>query len=498
MLLALLALGIALARVHTLREPLERDLATYSVLAHEMLGGRSLYSDLWDHKPPAIHCTYLLAQMAAGYGPYSLYLLNLLAGLGTLLGVYRAGLRVGGNAAGLWAAVFWALLSGDLYLGANQPNTEVFLNVLLTWFFVLVLEIKPDLFQRKRALAMGFFITLATLYKPTAILNLIFLLGYPLLKSKKNKGQWSVALHYFLTASGFLALAWTLLGLVFFLKGSFSDFFGAVFTYNYFIAGLGSQGIFIKGFGILWPSFLWFDLPLLGVAAAGFCFRARDQGEPWDAWGCFVLATESQILLQGNFFPHDYQLWLPVLVVGGAWGAREAGNCMATALGYSNQIPALCLAGLLAVQELPFYLLRADQWSGEKYGDVFIHEDQTAKAIESLLKPGETFYEWGNETELYFLTRCSPPCGVFYAYPLTQGPLRGVLTERTLFQLGRARPELIVLNGAYYGPTADNPLLLSWIDRNYEKIPGKAQGGRYLFLALKGGQLESRLKTIKN
>jgi len=70
-----LGLLIALARFHTYDEPFERDLMTYAVMAHEMLAGRELYSDLWDIKPPGIYLTYAAAELIAGYGPSSIYLL---------------------------------------------------------------------------------------------------------------------------------------------------------------------------------------------------------------------------------------------------------------------------------------------------------------------------------------------------------------------------------------------------------------------------------------
>ena len=70
-LLGLCALIFSL-RLHTYDEPLERDLTTYAVIAHEMLNGKNLYSELWDHKPPAIHVTYAAAELIAGYGRNSI------------------------------------------------------------------------------------------------------------------------------------------------------------------------------------------------------------------------------------------------------------------------------------------------------------------------------------------------------------------------------------------------------------------------------------------
>src|SRR5437588_1998947 len=125
-------------RLHTYSEPLERDMTTYAVIAHEMLNGKNLYSDLWDHKPPAIYVTYAAAELIAGYGRNSIFLMNVVAATATLLACYFAGSAGGrGPLAGLVAATLWTLASGDLAIEGNQPNTEVFLNPLLTTAFAI-------------------------------------------------------------------------------------------------------------------------------------------------------------------------------------------------------------------------------------------------------------------------------------------------------------------------------------------------------------------------
>src|ERR1700720_2572279 len=106
-LLGLCAL-IFFLRLHTYEEPLERDVAIYAVIAHEMLGGKALYSDLWDHKPPAIYVTYAAAELIAGYGRDSIFLLNVAAAIATLLACYLAGSASGrGPVGGLVAAALW-------------------------------------------------------------------------------------------------------------------------------------------------------------------------------------------------------------------------------------------------------------------------------------------------------------------------------------------------------------------------------------------------------
>ena len=87
-------------RLHTYDEPLERDITIYAVIAHEMLDGKALYSDLWDHKPPAIYVTYAAAELIAGYGRDSIFLMNVAAALATLFACYFAGSAAGFAASG--------------------------------------------------------------------------------------------------------------------------------------------------------------------------------------------------------------------------------------------------------------------------------------------------------------------------------------------------------------------------------------------------------------
>ena len=125
--LVVLAATLVAARLHTYDEPLQTDITGAAVIGHELLAGRALYADMWDHKPPALHLTHAVAIALVGYGPGAIFLLNITAGIVTLLGVYAAGAALGSVSAGLWAAAFWTAISGDIWMHGNQPNTEAFI-----------------------------------------------------------------------------------------------------------------------------------------------------------------------------------------------------------------------------------------------------------------------------------------------------------------------------------------------------------------------------------
>src|SRR5271157_4684588 len=131
-------LFIAGVRGLTYHEPVRGDQAVWAVIGHELLQGRRLYADLWDHKPPAIHATFALAELVAGFGPQQIYLLHIAALTITLIGLYRAGTLLGGPRAGLCAALVWAIGSIFPHWEGFQPNTEAFLNALLVWSFYFV------------------------------------------------------------------------------------------------------------------------------------------------------------------------------------------------------------------------------------------------------------------------------------------------------------------------------------------------------------------------
>ena len=97
--LALLGLAavIVLERVRTYAEPLERDAAGYAVISHELVRGRTLYTDLWDRKPPLLYATFAAAERVVGYGPGEVFAVNVAAALVTLVGAYAAGAGGGGG-----------------------------------------------------------------------------------------------------------------------------------------------------------------------------------------------------------------------------------------------------------------------------------------------------------------------------------------------------------------------------------------------------------------
>jgi hypothetical protein len=462
---------IFFARLHTYDEPLERDLTTYAVIAHEMLSGRNLYSDLWDHKPPAIYVTYAAAELIAGYGRDSIFLLNVSAGFAALLACYFAGSAAGGGRlGGVVAAMLWALASGDLAIQGNQPNTEVFLNVLLTSGFALLVRAENRTIGLRAAVLIGLFFAVASLYKHIAVVQAAMLaftyLTWPAGDSRKK------ALANVVVIAVIGVLAWGLVFGYFVAQGQGKAFTEAVFTYNAYYSGSIWQNLsHIFSWLRVSADVLAALLPLAVLSLAGtilgLIFGPR---RPWVFLLIFAIATHVAVVLPGRFFSHYYQLWLPLLAIGGGWSVSLLKGLLPRSFSSLAYIVASATCGILLTVELPYYRLSAESWSINKYGKVFLETERVARQIDDLLPPGATFHEWGDESGFYFSSGRRPSSGVFLAEPTLDGPLATRLSQRLINDLEREKPNLIVVDRLTMAQTPRRHPMLGWLEENYRPI----------------------------
>jgi len=223
---------IAIMRLHTYDEPVERDIGNHAVIGHEILHGRNLYSDLWDSKPPAIFVTYAIADALVGYGPGSVYFIGVAAAIITLFGVYWAGSAHGGIPGGLCAAAFWTFICSDLWLWANQPNTEVGMNACLVWAFALIVRANTKKLQIWRWLVIGVLFAIATLYKPVAITFAAFLSFFYLLVNIRSSSDRKTAFFQICLVAAAGAAVWGAVFAYFAVTDRFSVFYDTIFKYG--------------------------------------------------------------------------------------------------------------------------------------------------------------------------------------------------------------------------------------------------------------------------
>lgn len=496
-LLTLLLL-VALARGRTYDEPLERDLATYAVIGQELNRGRTLYTDLWDHKPPAIYATFALGQMIAGDGAPGVYFLNVLASAAALLGIWAVGRSLAGDVAGLFAAACWAVASGDLALQGNQPNTELFMNAAVSGFFALGLSLRGKFFDWPSVLGAGALLALASFYKPVAVVyGVAFAVVHALRPPAEPSGvRRALAQVGVLAAIG--AAAWAATFGYFAGVGRYQDFWDAVFVFNRAYAG-NIGGNLIEGLTpkYILPGYLHMGLPLLtltcvGAALAGFKRPSR-RSLLLLAW---FAATILAVALPGQFHPHYFQLWLPPLCVGAGWGLARLAEIAGEARRRVLYLLGALVLGMVALVELPYYFLSPAEWSRWKYGPIFVQTERAGRVADELLAPGESLYQWGNEPGLYLYAKLSPPAGVMWTHHLRFGPLAEASGVRVLAQLHAAQPELVIVSTGEPMP-AEHPIV-QWISANYVALPERTEIPPFRFLARRGGALEERLHAGTN
>ncbi|MEM7413335.1 MAG: hypothetical protein AAF430_24100 [Myxococcota bacterium] len=466
-------LALAGLRFHTADEPLERDLTLYAVMGHELLLGEVLYAGVWDHKPPAIYAVYAWAEALVGFGPSSVLLLNLLGNALVLAGLVRCAQEWGGVRAAAVAAVVWGVVSGEIALQANQPNAELFMNAGLVWTFALFL--RPPALDGKAAVRLGMLVAFTSLFKMVTVAFAVIVgLGWWLLAVGEER---SARFRFLVQGAAAAAGAWGFVALGFVLAGAGTDFWDAVVVYNRsYSGGLGTNfwasltptHVWPYGAGALVPLFvaLFFAIGALWTAGGEAAAKAL-------LLALYALSAQLMVALPGQWFPHYYQLWLPVLALGVAWSAAW---CFARFEGVGHLAAPLVVTALLAwpaVRYVDGLQTPPDDWSRAKYGDLFVASRDAGEFLAGVLGPNERFQNWGNESGLYFYARRRPASGLAFIYPLLEGPLRAPLDQRLASDLEARDPALLVLTRGREMSFFNNKASYGWFEaRDFVELTG--------------------------
>ncbi len=534
LLVALMVLG-GVGRWITRDEPLELDLTSYAAIAHEMLNGRYLYADLWDHKPPAVHVTYAAAELLVGYGPQSLLLLNVTALWLTMIGCFLAGRTIGGALSGLAAAATFLVLSFSPELQANQPNTEVFINACTAWAMWLVLRdlVKGRPLGWGAAAVVGLLVALASLYKTIAVLPVAGVLFYWSIHSGLTRGarqRWRVFAASSV-AGGVTLLMWVIVGGYFHAVGRWDAFYACVFAYNKIYAG-GGPGIMSVLLNPMYMAF-WVASGLVLFLREPRTILAGHRAAVRFALLVLSLGCALTAALPGYPYMHYAQLWFPAMALLAAWlvaGAAPDTQSSATANDATTAQPAQLswdtrpmLALLIALLPMTIYhtyllaTLSPEKWSERKYGNLFIASREMGTQIRSMLASDERYYHIGVLTGLYFYSGRSPASGMMlyqplktYDFPYPPAPLsppeiREPLLNRLMRDLEQAKPDLVTISIndvtllARYPHLQSHPLM-AWLMSNYQLLPLPPGDTMPLIRCLvrKGSNIERRMASISS
>jgi hypothetical protein len=489
LLLALMCGAVAAQRLRTYAEPFEHDLMIYAVIGHELLHGGSLYTDVLDHKPPAVYGAFAAAEALVGYGPQQIYLLAVAASCLTLVAVFLCGATTRAGT-GLFAGLLWLLSSYGINLQANQPNTEAMINALLTLAFALLLRADGS----RAALAIagaGVLVGVASLFKPMVIVIApLWLLAFMLRDGGDRRG----ALRRAWRLSPLLVvplLMWAGVVGYFALTGRFKLFVTVVYSFNAWYAGsMWANAVRMLTPAGLWPGFMGWAYGALLVASLGLLLapgRAIRRQLPLLAFAAGVVVM---VAVQGRGWNHYYQLYLPPLVLAAAWSI-EAWILGRTRVQRSVGIAAgLALTAVLAIAHVVDLRLGPDEVSLRKYGPTFVTVREAARVAGQLMQRDERLFVWGIDPGFYFYTGRRPVSSFLWATHL-RGPLTELLTERLRHDLRSGRPELIVIDKRFSLERLPAGLQ-AWLQDVYAPLPVRQDLSPYRLVGLKGSALMER------
>jgi hypothetical protein len=158
-------------------------------------------------------------------------------------------------------------------------------------------------------------------------------------------------------------------------------------------------------------------------------------------------------------------------------------------------VPILVLVGTAFLQLHWFLLSPRDRAAALHPASFFLDVARDGEEIRSLLHENETFYAWCTEPQLYLIASKRPPAAGLWKLHTTEGPVAPWLTQRTLEDLKRAPPDMIVLWTGFPGPE-DHPIY-RWIVDHYDPIPDNARRLPLCFFARRGSDLQRRTTSDK-
>ena len=168
---------LVILRLPSLMEPhWYTDEAGYVNVARELLGGKVLYSQTWNNKPPGMLWTIAIEVKLFGSSEVGLHVLTLISGMVTIAAIVWAAGRLYTPRRALVAGVIAAVILGPPFLDAELALPESLMIAPLSWAgaIVLVRILRGDrdavpLRIPRWPLAVGVLMAAAIAYQQTAV-----------------------------------------------------------------------------------------------------------------------------------------------------------------------------------------------------------------------------------------------------------------------------------------------------------------------------------------
>ena len=452
--------------------PFDRDQGGYATIARGWLDGSIPYRDLWDNKAPILFLWY-----AAGFAwlGETVVAPRVMAGLAAALSVpfvWATTRTLFGSREAALAAGVYALSFGNIYLQVTA-NAEVFMLPPLTaglwafasgarsgnllWFAAAGALTGLAVFTRQSALwaFVGYGAWMAVLF-----------LRYPEERLPLFRAGLAITAGVVVVTAPFVAY--------FAANDALYELWHAMFEFN--LAWAGEFPLWQK----LIPPIFQNPVPLVGglifwgLAAVGV-WRLWKRGDRY-AWLvlAFLAALELAAQTLGKASPHYSIHLVPGAAIAGGVGAlylverwheghREMVPWVAAAT-----VVTLAAAVFLYAQPTPADRFEA-QYTFRDYAEGAVEAPRIAEAVAAMTEPGDYVYEWGRESEIYFLADRVPASRWMHNRPYS---VDESMIDDLLADFETTRPALIyyTIEDESLAPQEFRPPepLAEYVDEHYE------------------------------
>jgi hypothetical protein len=488
--------ALLILRLPSLVQPMGPDQGLYAYVGDRILKHELAYRDAWDQKPPAIHYVYA-ALRAAAHRDVVVPAADLIAALIVAVLLWRIGARLGGDDAGLVAAVLFLLLSDPgfaRYGGVRvRAQCETFIALAVTAALAFVVRPRAG---TTRLLGAGLCIGIAfSLKYNAAVYGLIVLLALATTGGLRVRDVVVVVV-----GSAIIPLA---LIAQFAAGHALNDLYQATILYNlgysgetyagalgplrylatfpiqharvdalWFVGGLGCLALLVVSWNkpAGWIPLAWVAAACVSIALNG------SRGLPQ----YFVQAAPALALAAGFAFA----LTLPVLPRVLSWAF-----VLLVAIGVwrVDDFPKL---GANVWHDTQYILGRIDRRTHlARYGG--LREIDKYSALDNLdlaamlaerSKPDEPVFVFGFSPAAYVYADRRSASRFFWSRPVIMGFNGGDRrygVDGLLADLERNRPAVVVLQDHDWSPDVQDsgpffmsqPQLSSWLRANYHEIP---------------------------
>jgi 4-amino-4-deoxy-L-arabinose transferase-like glycosyltransferase len=477
------------------------DEGVRALTATRLLEGARLYADVVTDKPPGATLFYAAVFALAGRSMKAVHLAATLWNFLTAIVVYLTTVRVYGKRAALWAALLFVYFTTNYFTQDTMAaNTELLLVLPYTAAFACFLRATGGEGERSRRslvfIGAGVMTGLATMFKQTALLNLLFFGLYEMVAAYRARagfqtsGRWLAASvkQWFgrlsLVATGFLLVIAAFAAWLASMQ-ALADFWRNGVEINMFYIDSEPAGLWLRfavgrGLGYVLFNFVLWLLAAWTVMRSVRAPRASAKGggarpsvDQLDfnlaaaLWGGVSLVS---VMMSGRFFGHYFITTLPALAMLAAPSVLAFGHRLRDPATKSRARAALVLlaifftVGLIrshhrtAVLAYETLTGRRTHWSAN-WGMTKRQDEAgvVAAALRHKLQSGEPLYIWGYAHDVYWQTGCRPAARYLTPYYIDgrfsdaeaiaaepQAPFWQAARANLIEDLRRTRPRIIL------------------------------------------------------